>query len=458
MTPRVRARAKERPWSPYEPSDAAPWNRRRVVHLHRRAGFAATADEIRRDLKDGPAASIDRLLAGKSREGRVPAGFEATAALLADSAVASGDPARLKAWWVFRMLLGPDPLGERLTIFWHNHFATSNSKVDDVAAMRNQNEVFRKFARAPFSQLLEQSLKEPALLNWLDAPSNRKGHPNENLARELMELFTLGIGNYTENDVKEAARALTGWTVKDGVFVDVAKQHDDGEKTILGQTGRWSTPDLLKNLEQNPATAKRVATRLCGLLMGETVVESTAVDALADGLRAHELKISWAVETILRSQEFFDDSNIGNRVLAPVDFIVGSAVALGRLNPPPSTLLLADWSMRLGQDLFYPPNVGGWKGGRTWLAARGLIGRANYAAALVGGSGVGSLQPLDGLALAEREGNGDAVLAASQLVLARDPELSWKDRIVSEVGSARDADAARRIFTIALASAEAQLG
>jgi uncharacterized protein (DUF1800 family) len=458
VKPQMRIWMSERAWAPYEPSDKSPWNRRRVVHLHRRAGFAATLDEIHRDLKDGPAPSIGRLLAGKSREGRVPDGFEATAKLLADSAVASGDPARLKAWWIFRMLVGPDPLGERLTLFWHNHFATSNAKVEDVSAMRKQNETFRELARAPFGQLLERSLKEPALLAWLDAPSNRKGHPNENLARELLELFTLGIDHFNETDVKEAARALTGWTVKDGAFVEALKQHDDDEKIILGQTGRWSTSDLLNSLAENPSTARRIASKLCSLFLGESVVDKRSLDALADGLRANDLNISWGVETILRSREFFNESNIGNRVLGPTEFVVGSAIALGRLDPPPSTLLLADWAARLGQDLFYPPNVGGWTGGRSWLAARGLIGRANYAAALVGGSGVGSLPPLDALALANREAAGDAILAASQLVLARDPEPSWRDRIVSEVGSTRDADTTRRVFTIALASAEAQLG
>src|SRR5262249_19998874 len=136
------------PWAPYAPGQKAPWNLRRVVHLHRRAGFAATWAEIQRDLKDGPKASIERLLAGRARSFGVPETFEQTAALLGESAASSRDPARLKAWWVYRMLFGPDPLTERLTLLWHNHFATSNLKVNDLAAMHRQNEVFRKLARA----------------------------------------------------------------------------------------------------------------------------------------------------------------------------------------------------------------------------------------------------------------------------------------------------------------------
>jgi uncharacterized protein (DUF1800 family) len=166
-------------WAPYVPDDRSPWDLRRVVHLHRRAGFAATWSEIQRDLKDGPQASIDRLLAGKAAAQGVPPDFAATADLLGETAASSGDPARLKAWWVYRMLYGPDPLTERLALMWHDHFATSNLKVDNLHAMRQQNELFRKLGRAPFGELLNAVVRDPAMLAWLDAPVNRKGHPNE---------------------------------------------------------------------------------------------------------------------------------------------------------------------------------------------------------------------------------------------------------------------------------------
>ena len=268
------------PWAPYSPSNEAPWNLRRVVHLHRRAAFAATWSEIQRDLKDGPKASIDRLLAGKARSQGVPEDFETTAAQLAETA--SFDTLRTKAWWVYRMFFGPDPLGERLTLLWHNHFATSNAKVNNLDAMREQNRLFRKLARAPFGKLLNAVVRDHALLYWLDAQTNRKGHPNENLARELMELFTLGIGRYTETDVKEAARALTGWAVSakvadqgfvrmgaEGKYHEDPAQHDDGEKTILGRKGHWKGTDLVKMLLEHPATAQRLAVRLCEQFMGE---------------------------------------------------------------------------------------------------------------------------------------------------------------------------------------------
>jgi uncharacterized protein (DUF1800 family) len=450
-------------WAQYEPTAEAPWDLRRVVHLHRRAGFAATWDELQRDLKDGPAASIDRLLNAKARDTNVPANFDSTATLIADAAVASGDPARLKAWWVYRMLFSPDPLGERLALIWHNHFATSNLKVDDLGAMRRQNETFRTLARAPFGQLLEAALHDPALLTWLDAPANRKGHPNENLAREMLELFTLGIGHFQESDVQEAARALTGWTVADGQFLEIATRHDDGIKTILGRKGAWSGKDLIPMLREDRAIAERLAWRLCITFLGEGNADAEHISALADGLRKKNLDIGWAVATILRSQAFFDASNIGARVVGPVEFVVGAARALDMLQDPPSTLLLADWATRLGQDLFYPPNVGGWPGGRAWLTTRALIGRANFAAALVSGTGLGRAQPLDVFELAYRQGRGhglDEVIAcAAARIWGAEPDPAWHDRLAAEIGRASgwSPDAARRAVALALACPEAQL-
>ena len=229
------------PWAPYVPDSRAPWDLRRVVHLHRRAGFAATWGELQRDLKDGPEATIDRLLQGTSRSCGVPSDFAAFADRLADLALAVPEPGRLKGWWVYRMLFGPDPLTERLTLMWHDHFATSNLKVSDLALMRRQNETLRSLGRGPFGRLLHAMLRDPALLIWLDAPENTRRHPNENFARELMELFTLGIGHYSEDDVKQAARALTGWKLAGEGAQFVPARHDPGAKTILGRTGA-STP------------------------------------------------------------------------------------------------------------------------------------------------------------------------------------------------------------------------
>ena len=452
-------------WAPYNANEQAAWNLRRVVHLHRRAGFAATWNEIQRDLKDGPQASIDRVLSGKAASEGVPEKFVETADLLGDTAASSRDPARLKAWWLYRMMFGPDPLTERLVLMWHNHFATSNLKVQDLAAMHRQNEQSRALSRKQFAEILNAAVREPALLVWLDAPANRKDHPNENLGRELMELFTLGIGHYSEKDVKEAARALTGWTVnEDGKFDKVPNRHDDGEKIILSKKGRWKGDDLVKMLLELPATAERLAFRICELFMGENATEASAINELAEGLRQRNLDIGWVVETVLRSQLFFADKNIGNRVFGPVEYVIGAARALELFNPPSSTLVLAEWCGRLGQDLFYPPNVGGWPGGRTWLTTRSLIGRANYAAALVEGRLVGRPGPMDAVRLAKRHGYGQDVDAMigffTKLLLGIEPSAAWRDRLVAALGPAEDAkpETIRKAVALILAMPEAQLG
>jgi hypothetical protein len=446
-------------WAPYAPDDKSPWDLRRVVHLHRRAGFAATWGEVQRDLKDGPKASLDRVLAGKAATDGVPEDFRKTADLLGESAGPSGDPARLKAWWVYRMLFSPDPLAERLTLMWHNHFATSNLKVENLTSMRRQNELFRKLGRGPFGELLKAVVRDPAMLVWLDAPSNRKGHPNENLARELMELFSMGVGNYTEADVKEAARALTGWGVEDEAFTEFPARHDEGEKTILGHKGAWKGDDLVRMVLEHPATPRRLAWRVCELFLGEKALKTADVASLADGLRERKLDMGWVVETVLRSRTFFAADNLSGRVSSPVDYVIGAARALELFEPPSSTLVLAEWCGRLGQDLFYPPNVGGWPGGRSWLTTRALIGRANYAAALLDGKRVGRPGPMDALALAGRHGEKDLVAFYTRLLLGAEPAPAWRSRLAAGADAkvTDEAESARRTVALILAMPEAQV-
>jgi Protein of unknown function (DUF1800) len=448
------------PWTPYKPSPQAPWDLRRVVHLHRRAGFAASWSQIERDLADGPDASISRLLEGKAGAPGAPepAEFERISAILGDAAIASSDAGRLKAWWFYRLLFSTDPLGERLTLMWHNHFATSIQKVNDAAAMKRQNDLFRRLARAPFGALLEAATRDPALLVWLDAPANRKGHPNENLARELLELFSLGIGHYSETDVRETARALTGWNVVDGEARESPVRRDDEAKTIFGKTGNWRSGDVVRMILDQRATADRLAWRICDSLMGEAATKP-AIMSLAGGLRSHQLDVGWAAATVLRSEAFFAHSNLGTRVQSPVEFTVNAVRALELLDPPPSTLVLADWSARLSQDLFNPPNVGGWPGGRSWLSARALIGRANFATALVDGRGIGREAPLEPIALAERHGRGsgqaETVSFLCELVLGLAPDARWIEQVSSKAGW--NPESARRAVTRLIAAPEAQL-
>jgi uncharacterized protein (DUF1800 family) len=438
-------------WVPYTPSDQIPWNQRRVVHLHRRAGFAATWGEIQRDLKDGPQSSIDRLLRGAA-SAHTPAAFAATADLLADAAVTAGDVGRLKACWMYRMLFGPDPLGEKLTLLWHNHFATSNAKVRDLGAMRRQNDTFRKLALGPFGELANAALRDPALLTFLDAPANRKGHANENLARELLELFTLGLGHYTETDVKEAARALTGWTIAEGSFAESSAHHDDDEKTILGKKGKWTGSDLVGMLLDHPATTQRIAGRLGEMFFGEKALPAEAVKRLGEELHRRKLDVGWAVATILRSELFFADANIRTRVVSPVEFVVGAVRALEMFDPPPSTLALADWAGRLGQDLLEPPNVGGWPGGRAWLDPRAMISRANFVHALLNGPNVGRPGPFDPVTLAGKHGvkAEETGLFFARLLQGTEPSDTLRKRLAAAEG--------RKAVALLLAAPEGQVG
>ncbi len=448
-------------WDFYTPSADVPWDIRRVVHLHRRVVFGGCWSEINRDLADGPEAAVSRVLEGTVRDAGVPEGFEQLAGVIGDAAVDSGSAERLKAWWLYRCLFSPHPLEERLTLMWHNHFATSNLKVNDLRLMKQQNNTLRKHAMSPFGVMLRDIVHDPALLEWLDAPSNRAGQPNENLARELMELFTLGIGNYSELDVKEAARTLTGWTVRQDEFHNLESLHDDGEKTILSHTGKFDGDDLVELLLEEPAVARRLAWRLTDEFFGEGVVDDVALDELADGLREHNLDIRWGVERILRSQLFFSEANINSRVCDPVTFLVAPLRAIECWRNPPSTLVLAEWIERLGQDLFSPPNVGGWAAGKSWLSTRTVVARANYASALAEGRLTNPTQPPDLTeVLQPHAGSGDPreqIRALSEVLLGESTEEAILSIEATIVGSADINSALCKAMALLLSRTEAQL-
>jgi uncharacterized protein (DUF1800 family) len=351
----------------------------RVVHLHRRAALRATWSELQRDLADGPRRSIDRLLAGGPTD-------EAAIRDVESLAAAKAQPELLRAAWVRRLWTTGDPLGEQLALMWHNHFATSNLKVQRIEAMLEQVATLRRLSRAPFGNLLKAMLHDAAMLVWLDADSNRRAHPNENLAREVMELFTLGVDNYSERDVQDAARALTGWTLGDGAPRFLASQHDDGTKTILGKSGRWGVDDLAQILLLHSATANRLAWRVCDHFLGPDAAPPEARRELAESLRASNLDIAAAVDVVLRSQLFFSRDRIGRRIAAPTSWAVATTRALELHRSGLSPELMGAWLKKLGQDLFHPPGVGGWPGGRTWLGAAVWIDKARFAKGLSDGS------------------------------------------------------------------------
>ena len=199
-------------WSPYRPDSERPWNRRLAAHLCRRAGFGASWNELEEVVKQDSADVVAELTKVDSSE----AAFQKESDDFATAILAGGDPKQLSAWWVYVMLRTPQPLLEQTTLFWHGHFATSAEKVQDADLMYNQNQLLRQYALGNFAQLVHEISRDPAMLIYLDSDTNRKAHPNENYAREVMELFCLGEGNYTEKDIQELARCFTGWEIRRG--------------------------------------------------------------------------------------------------------------------------------------------------------------------------------------------------------------------------------------------------
>ncbi len=362
-------------WLPYSPSPAAPWNLQRAGHLYRRAAFGATWSQLQQALADGPQKTIDALLAGGADQD----GFARQMAQTAQS-LGANDENQLRAWWLYRLLHTPHPLQEKLTLFWHNHFATSNAKVRNTVAMREQNELLRRHALGKFDALLQGISKDPAMLVWLDTNLNKKGNANENYARELMELFSLGIGNYTERDVREAARAFTGWEVRDGKYRLNSSQHDAGEKQFRGRSGRFGGEEVVQMCLEQDACPRFIVTKLFRFLVSETIEPTPElIEPLARQYRESGFDTGKLVAMVLRSNLFFSAAAYRSQIKSPVDFAVGIVRALdGRVG----TLPLADALEGLGQRLFAPPSVKGWDGGTSWVNANMLLLRHNLALAI----------------------------------------------------------------------------
>ena len=291
----------------------------------------------------------------------------------------------LRGWWLQRMAHGPRPFQEKMVLFWHGHFATSVEKVRNPYFMWRQNELFRQHATGNWQQLLMDAGQDPAMLLWLDQAQSRKDHPNENFAREVMELFALGEGHYTEHDITEAARALTGWSLEPSEQKYIYRPfiHDNGAKTIFGQTDNFNGESFIALIVAQPQAAKFITAKLWNYFAGsEPSVELS--EALAAHFRANGNNFKPLLNALFRSEEFYAPEVVRNQVKSPVQWLVGSVRVLECELPPP----LVSWGMlrQLGQDLFAPPNVKGWDGGVTWITTNTLLSRYNDAQSLVEGT------------------------------------------------------------------------
>jgi uncharacterized protein (DUF1800 family) len=300
----------------------------------------------------------------------------------------------LRIWWVKQMLASPTPLAERMALFWHNHFATQSEKVSSAWLMAQQHQTLRAHALGKFGPLLEGVAKGPAMLIYLDGANNRKQAPNENFAREVMELFTLGEGKYGEDDIKQAARAFTGWAVlpETGAFAFRVQAHDAGEKKVLGQAGNFDGDAVLRILAQRPETARFITTKLWREFVS-TQLDAKAIEMIAAKFQASGLDIGVAMTEILAHPAAIAPNNRGTLVKSPVDLVIGTARRFDVSITDPGTLAFA--IAALGQTLFNPPNVKGWPGGDLWINTSTLLARKQFVSRMLSVEPVRMMQAND---------------------------------------------------------------
>jgi uncharacterized protein (DUF1800 family) len=403
------------------PISTADWGPAQAAHLLERAGFGGTPEEIDAVAKLGPVAAVRRLVyfegapavdlppfehSGVFDESldQFPASRPATTDLAKANGEALGvkvKPAgnrrmqpvvnkffywlrasrlethRITYWWADRMLTSPRPLEEKMALFWHGHFATTEEKVRDYRKMLKQVELFQQQGLGDFRTLLVSVAKDPAMLAFLDAGVNVKGAPNENFAREIMELFSMGVGNYTEHDIREAARAFTGWNFQGLEYRFNAEQHDDGPKTVLGHTGPMDGVDVIDVILEQPVTAEYIAGKLYRFFVRDDL-DPAMRKRLGNLLRDNQYQIAPFMETLLLSKDFYSPEAVATRIKGPVELAVSTYKKLG-LKSIPGAPDFNEVTASLGQKLLYPPTVAGWANGRSWVTPGLLLERGNFA-------------------------------------------------------------------------------
>ncbi len=370
---------------------SAPMGYDDARHLLARTGFGPTDAEVRQYAAFSREDAVARLLreSGTGAATPPPAFTTDTGPLRAPPPDASDevrkayqqqqvrDGLALRAWWIQEMYVTPSPLTERMALFWHNHFTSSQQKVRAARLMYAQNVMLRANAMGNFSILLHSAAKDPAMLIYLDTVRNRKGQPNENFAREVMELFTLGEGNYTEQDVKEAARSFTGWSIdrESGTYMFRPGIHDYGGKTVLGRAGKFDGDAVLDILLGQPSTAEYLTTKLWREFVSPDP-DPREIKRIAQVFRTSGYDIKAVLRELLTSPAFWTKANRGTLVKSPVEFVVGTMRQLEV--SPESGLPFAIAAAGMGQNLFSPPNVKGWPGGNVWIDASTLLARKQF--------------------------------------------------------------------------------
>ncbi len=441
------------------------WDRRKARHLLERAGFGV------------PPAAVERLAAMKPEEAvrsfveyeRFPApdvsppslsppadpqevrrqqqnlsGQEREARRRQRAQQERQELLALQGWWLERMRRTQRPLEEKLTLFWHGHFAVSAQKVKEAVLNYDLNCRLRDHAKGSFGNLLRAVATSPAMLIYLDNRQNSRGRINENWAREFFELFTLGHGHYTEKDIREAARAFTGWTVRRGEFFYAARQHDDGLKTIFGRAGRFDGDDVIELTLMRPECAEFICAKLWRFFAYEDP-EPDIVKGLAATVRNANYEFGPVLTQMFSSRAFYSERAMGAQIKSPVQYVIE---LMGQLNVelPTTPPLLQLATRAMGQELFVPPNVKGWDGGQAWINTNTLLTRMNFASYLVRGGmpefGGRPLRRRDFIALAStasRSGGGEMPMAEDQLAMRTEPPAMTTDAAAAKLEAQRPA-------------------
>jgi len=403
------------------PIAARDWNYQAAAHLLERAGFGGTPQQIEVLAAMSPAAAVNSLVnfdpANNSHllpfehSGIHDPGLEpfppsrpATTDLAKETGEALGikvkpegnrrlqpvvnkffywlrasvlETNRVSYWWADRMVASNNPLQEKMALFWHGHYAVNESKVRDYRKLLNELELFHEMGTGNFRDLMVAVAQDPAMLSFLDAGVNVKGAPNENFAREIMELFTMGVGNYSETDIREAARAFTGWNYVDLDFVVNQDQHDNEVKNFLGHSGNFDGVEIIDLIMQQPVTAEYIASKIYRFFVRQEISPALATE-LGNTFRDADYDVATLLETIFLSKDFYSAPSVGSQIKSPVQLAVSTYRKLGLENTPG----VPDFNRATGalsQSLFRPPTVAGWAGGRSWMTPGLLLERGNFA-------------------------------------------------------------------------------
>lgn len=397
---------------PFKASVGEPFDGVKAAHLLARAGFGGTVAEVAgvmeagvekavdglMDFPDAPVeeqsksggpdlssiegypknfSEIRKMMQGKTEEERKRLRNQ----LMQANRQAIGET---MGWWLKRMATGPFPLQEKLALFWHGHFTSGAKEEKQASPMWVQNELHRTMGAGNFRAYVKAISRDPAMLDYLNNTQNRKANPNENYARELMELFTLGRDQYTENDIKESARAFTGWSHDGDDYVFNKRDHDEGEKVFMGQRGNFNGDDIIEIILKHKACAPYMASRLWNYFAYEpTDSDKEMIESLGNLLRESDWELRPVIRTILTSRAFYSERAVGTMIKSPIQLVIGTVRALG-IEMPNTRLVLAQLA-QMGQVPLQPPNVKGWPGGRLWINTSTLFVRYNTGVFLTGG-------------------------------------------------------------------------